>query len=207
MKLFLCSQTITAKLLPYFITLVGKQPTDVTIAFIENGADVEKGSKTWAAQNRQAIEGHGFDVEVVDLHKYSDNKAGLAEKFASKDVIWLGGGNTFYLRWLLYVTGADEIITELVRQGTVYGGSSAGAVVAGPTLKHFEAADDPAAAPELILTGLNFTDTVVVPHIDNPGFLAVIHNINDKLKVDGYTTTPLTDAQALIVNGDEQQVV
>lgn len=53
------------------------------------------------------------------------------------------GGNPYYLRWLLKVTGADEMITALVKQGKVYAGASAGGVLAGPTLRFFDNQDDP----------------------------------------------------------------
>ena len=89
----------------------------------------------------------------------------------------------------------------------MYGGGSAGSIVAGPTLKHFEAADDPNEAPEVILEGLGFTESVVVPHMDNVKFKDLIHSIHDQLKADGFKTVPLTDAQALVINGNDEQVI
>jgi len=68
----------------------------------------------------------------VDLRNWRNKREALREKLASKDVIWLGGGNTYYLRWILKETGADDIIINLVQQGKVYAGWSAGAMVAGP---------------------------------------------------------------------------
>jgi dipeptidase E len=178
------------------------------LALIENAADTYlEGSRAWVDQNRAAVQSHGFEVEIVDMRKYKDNLSDLRKKLASKDVIWFGGGNTYYLRWLLKDTGVDTLLAQLVKEGIVYGGGSAGAIIAGPTLKHFETADDPSDAPEVILDGLHLTDTVVVPHMDNVKFIEVVRDINEKLKADGYTTVPLTDAQALIVDGSEQRVI
>jgi dipeptidase E len=156
---------------------------------------------------REMIQSHAFTVEIIDLKQYRDDPDKLKAKLFSADVIWCGGGNTYYLRWLLKETGADKIISEHVKQGKVYGGGSAGAIVAGPTLKHFDAADDTDAVPELIMDGLHFTDSVIVPHMDNAKFASIIHGINDKLKADGYKTVPLGDAQALIIDGESQRVV
>jgi peptidase E len=103
--------------------------------------------------------------------------------------------------------GADKLIIELAKSGKVYGGGSAGAVVAGPTLRHFETADDPHDAPEVIWEGLGLTDSVVVPHMDNVKFQEVIHGIRDRLIADGNKVVPLTDAQALVINGDTQKVI
>jgi len=102
---------------------------------------------------------------------------------------------------------ADEIITELIHNGTVYGGSSAGSVVAGPTLKYFESADDPTKAPEVILDGLHLTTSVVVPHMNQPGYADIVQDINASLIRSGFKTAPLNDDQVFIVNGESQRVI
>ena len=207
MKLFLSSLAISDSQSVELAKLVGKPPKDIKLALIENAADTYDGSRAWVDSNRAAIQSHNFDVEIVDIRQYKGKLPELKEKLATKDVIWFGGGNTYYLRWLLKDTGVGELVTELVKQGLVYGGGSAGAIIAGPTLKHFEAADDPKEAPEVIYGGLGFTDSVVVPHMDNAKFAAIIHGINNKLKADGYKTVPLGDAQALVVANGGQKVI
>ncbi len=207
MKLFLSSQAISQAQAPHLVKLVGKPAEDIKLALIENAADVEDGPKDWLTRNRANIMSHGFDVERLDLQDYMGDADDLWDRLASKDVIWCGGGNTFYLNWLLHETGADVIIQGLVKDGIVYGGGSAGAIVAGPTLKHFEIADDPSKAPELLLDGLAVTQTVVVPHADNEKYGPLMHDITEKLQSDGYATVLLKDAQALVVNGREWKVV
>ncbi len=208
MKLFLSSLAISDPQSVRLAELVGKQPKDIKLALIENAADTyPEGKRAWVDQNRAAIQSHDFDVEIIDIKKYKARLSELRDKLADKDVIWFGGGNTYYLRWLLKDTGMDNLLTELLKQGIVYGGGSAGAIVAGPTLKHFETADDPNEAPEIILDGLRFTDSVIVPHMDNAKFAAVIHGIHDKLKADGYKTVPLGDNQAVVIDGDKHTVL
>ena len=121
--------------------------------------------------------------------------------------LWFGGGNTYYLRWLLRDTGVENIIKDLVENGMVYGGGSAGAIIAGPTLHYFEAADDPKVSPGVIYEGLGLTSKVVVPHIDNKKYAAIIRGIDGKLKADGYETVPLTDTQALVMDSDRGMIV
>jgi dipeptidase E len=118
----------------------------------------------------------------------------------SKDAIFVGGGNTFYLRWLLRDTGADEVITRLVRSGLVYAGANAGAIVAGPTLKYFDKADDPKAAPEVIWDGLGLCDTVVVPHMGTAHYGPIVEKANELLIADGYTTAPIDDDGEFVVD-------
>lgn len=209
MKLFLSSMAISYPQSRAFLDLIGKaRPEDVKIAMIENAADPYKeGKKDWVHDNRTSIEAHGFQVDVVDLEDYRQGKKLLLPRLEDADAIWLGGGNTYYLRWILRETRSDVMIKRLVAQGKVYGGGSAGAIVAGPTLKHFEPADDPAEAPEAIYDGLELTETVVVPHWANEKYGEIIKCIERKLQDDGYTTVHITDDQALVINGKSQKIV
>lgn len=206
MKLFLASLAINDQQAVELAKLVGKNQKDITLALIENAADVYEGSPDWVRQNREMIQSHGFDVEIVDIRLYKGKLDELKRKLADKDIVWCGGGNTYYLRWLLHDTGVENVIKELVADGKVYGGGSAGAIVAGPTLKHFETADDPKESPGVIYEGLGFTGSVVVPHFDNAKFADIIHGINDQLIADGYKTVPLGDQQALIVEDGKERV-
>ncbi|HSX28440.1 MAG TPA: Type 1 glutamine amidotransferase-like domain-containing protein [Candidatus Saccharimonadales bacterium] len=208
MKLFLSSLAISDPQSTELAQLVGKDPKDIKLALIENAADTyAEGSRAWVNSNRAAIQSHGFDVEIIDIRKYKGKLPELKDKLISKDVMWFGGGNTYYLRWLLKDIGVEKLIAEFAQKGKVYGGGSAGAIIAGPTLKHFETADDPADAPEVMLDGLHLTDRVVVPHMDNPKFAAIVDDINSKLVEDGFKTAPLRDAQALVIDGDAWRVV
>jgi len=208
MKLFLSSLAISASQADSFTKLVGKEPKNIKLALIENAADVyDDDSTDWVDENREAIKACGYQVEMVDLRDYKDSRTGLRTKLASMDVIWLGGGNTFYLRWILRDSGADTIIKELVESGTVYGGGSAGAIVAGPTLKYFEDADNPSDSPEVILEGLNLTNKAVVPHIGNAKYGEAMKHIEVSLQKDGYTTIAITDSEAVVFDGEQQKVI
>lgn len=207
MKLFLSSQAISKEQAPCLIELVEKPARDIHLAVIENAADVEAVPKSWLLRNRQMIESHGFDVEYVDLKQYAKDTDSLQQKLADKDVLWFGGGNTFYLRWLIHDLGIENTLRDFVESGKVYGGGSAGSIVAGPTLKHFETADDLNETPEVLLNGLNLTDRVVLPHMDNVKYAPIMRGIEDKLQADGYITVPLTDAQALVINNGSEKVI
>ena len=80
-------------------------------------------------------------------------------------------------------------------------------MVAGPTLRYFDELDDPNEAEEVIWEGLGLTQTVVIPHVDNADFGEGCRQTGEMVKAAGYTTQWLTDAQALIVDGDEQRVI
>lgn len=190
MKLLLSSFTTSAEQDDALAKLIGKEPNETKIAYIENAYDVYNDEAS-LIEGREVIRNKGYDVELVDLRNWKNDRGGLREKLESKDMFLLTGGNAFYLRWLMKETGADEIITELVKQGKVYVAASAAAVVAGPTLHFFEDLDDPKEAKELILDGLNLTQTVVVPHIDNEEFGEGCRKASEQLKKQDIRLSPL----------------
>lgn len=208
-KLLLLSSGFTEDQSQALNRLVGtnKKPSEIHIALIENAADPDKTGHPWVALNRRAIEKFGYKIQLVDLRKYKQDLVDLVQVLRTCPVVWLGGGNTFYLRRLLQTTRADEIITKLVQNGTVFVGGSAGAIVAGPTLRYFDAVDDPAQADQKLTDGLDLTDAVVVPHMNQNNDSQAMENINNKLMADGYKTVPLKDGQALLVENDKKQLI
>lgn len=191
---------------PVFSKLVGASIKDMRLAFITYGIETGTSGQDENIDNLKTL---GIQVKELILEDFKDGirRMPLLPLLRESDVIWLGGGNTYYLRWLLRETRADVMIQGLVSQGKVYGGGSAGAIVAGPTLKYFDEADDPSLAPERIDKGLGLTDIVVVPHWQNEKFGDIVARAADKLEKDGYHIQPLTDEQALITDGNAQAIV
>jgi len=46
-------------------------------------------------------------------------------------------------------TGADQLLADAVRNGKLYAGSSAGAIIAGPSIEPATVMDDPSTAPRV----------------------------------------------------------
>ena len=199
MRLFLASVSIAEKNREAFLQLVGRQPVDINVALIENGADMYPvDGREWVERARRAIEGVAGSVEIIDLREYVSATA-LEADLSKFDVIWVGGGNTYYLRWIMRESGFDQIIRRLCNKGIVYGGDSAGAIVAGPTLECFQVMDNPEKAPEVIVEGLGLTNLVVVPHADHSKYGALAGEVKRKLDEAGYETALLNDDEALVI--------
>ena len=63
-------------------------------------------------------------------------KEQITLELANADVIWVNGGNTFYLLDVARKTGFMEIVDDLVRnKGVIYGGTSAGSILASSTIE------------------------------------------------------------------------
>ena len=188
------------------VDLVGKPLGEIRVAYIENAHD-PYGDEASLVEGRESLRRDGYRFSLLDLREWRQDRTGLGRLLQGFDAFLLAGGNPYYLRSLLSVTGADQLITERVRAGAVYAGASAAAVVAGPTLRHFDVLDDPGAAEVLMWEGLGLTDVVIAPHVDNVEFGEGCRRAGDLCENDGYTVQHLTDAQALVIDGDQQWIV
>lgn len=207
-KLFLYSLSVSQKQCTELTKLVGKDPGEIRIGVIENAADIIPNSSDWLGGFRDMLTANGYRIDIIDLNKWMDNADGLEEKLSSKDVLWLGGGHTYYLRWILHKSRSDDMIQEFVKNGKVYAGWSAGAIVAGPTTLYFDSmGDDPADAPGFITSGLHLTDVVVVPHFHNPDFNYAAIKTDALLRAAGFNTCPLRDDEVLLVDGKVRRVI
>lgn len=116
----------------------------------------------------------GFSSAELDLRDFFGQKEALSKELIRYDLVWVIGGNAFTLRRAMQKSGFDTVISAMLdRDEIVYGGFSAGAVVAGPSLDGFEIMDDPGELPpgyvnEPVRDGLNLIDFAIIPHYRSP---------------------------------------
>jgi dipeptidase E len=146
----------------------------------------------------------GITPHEIDLRRYFGNTEDMTLELEKYDFVWLAGGNTFVLRKALKYSGADTHIAERVRNNTLlYGGESAGAIMATPTLKGVEFGDDPYSIPagykdEEIWDGLGLVPFCIVPHYES-GWEGDERMI-DTLEAERLPYKTLTDSQVLIIS-------
>ncbi len=207
MKLFLSSTSVPGLLKEEFCKLVGKQPDNIRIALFENAADpYHKERHGFVEKNYEELRAAGFSIDRFDLRTFIGKTETIITELSPYDAIWFGGGNTFYLRWLMRESGFETVVRDLLGSEKVYAGGSAGAIVAGPILNHFDAADDPNDAPSIIWEGLGLVDIIPLPHWNTPKFQGVLNGIRDNLLPYGKELVPITDEQAIIVDVDRWRV-
>jgi dipeptidase E len=119
---------------------------------------------------RAAFAAIGVDADHLDLRAYFGHQAGLRERLAANDLVWVTGGNSFLLMRAMVQSGFIPLIREmLARDRIVYGGYSAGAVVATPSLRGIDLMDAPheiaeSYEPAAIWDGMGLVDFSIVPH-------------------------------------------
>lgn len=112
------------------------------------------------------------------LHRH--DAAGAKALLESADGIFIGGGETFVLLGELYRTGQLQLIRDRVAAGVPYGGSSAGANVAGlriGTTNDFPVAEIPSR------TSLGVFPAVINPHHPAPATKADFDGRVGKIKI------------------------
>ncbi len=92
-------------------------------------------------ETRSEFASLGMQITLIDLHKYEHHPEQLSAILKDFNIVWVGGGNVYYLRWLMKVSGFDTIIEQLIEKGVVYGGGSAGSIVTCPVLDAFDLVD------------------------------------------------------------------
>lgn len=204
MKLYLSSYRIPTP--DDLANLIGKPLQDTSVALIPNAQDYysERAWRFKIGDMASYLETLGLSVDTIDLRDFSDS-ATLQAKLASYDLVWAMGGNTYVLRYEMQRSGFDLAIRELLDEGKVYGGDSAGALIACPSIAGVESADPPQYAEKLITEGLNLIPFLVLPHVDNPEFAAVTPLF--KAHHSGKEIVELKDSQAVIISDDNRTIV
>jgi dipeptidase E len=211
MRLFLSSQNL-GNYPDEFFKLVGPNKK---LAFVENAKD------DWSAADRKAkvnehleqFKGLGFKVFELDLRDYFGKPKDLEKTLSKCGGIFIAGGNTFILRRALSYSGADRLLYDWVRQNKIaFGGSSAGSIVATPSLKGSELGDYPEVTPKgykkkILWDGLDFVNFYVVPHYKSDWFGIEAEAMLDYFKKNKLPYYALMDGQAFLVNNTRAELL
>lgn len=161
-----------------FSELVQALPAGAPVAVISNAVDfIPMEDRQAYARNvfdpLDHFRSHGLVARDLDLRAYFDQPDSLPWDLRDVRLVWANGGNAFLLRRAMKQSGLDEILHKRVNAGEIiYGGWSAGAVVAGKTLCGLHLMDDPEVilegyAPEPVWDGLGLIDLTIVPHFES----------------------------------------
>jgi dipeptidase E len=206
-KLFLASsfRTLLAdkKLKSELLKFLPKKPEDILIGHIPNAGDVQD-DISYIKESTDQLEAMGMKINKIDLRKENENS--LKEKLSDCDVIFVNGGNTFYLLDIIRKSGFAKVLPELLDQGKVYISASAGSYIACATI---EAAGWKHTDPDRNivnikdLTAMKLVPFVITAHFEEK-YREAVERGAAKSK---YPVVAIYDTQAVQVEGDKYQVV
>ena len=200
-RLFLTSTTRTDKL----IEMVEKKPSEIRVAFVPTAGDPYE-DKWFVNNDRDSIIEAGCELIEVDLKNKTVED--LDQLLDGCDIVYVCGGNTFYLLEKMRASGFDKIISALVERGVIYAGASAGAIVAGPSIEPIKSLDHPDEASGLIsYDGLGLVDFLILPHYDKEKYAAGHKVAEEECQRKGIKAVPLNDGQSVVVEDGKYKIV
>lgn len=112
---------------------MGKPPEQTKLLFIPTASDVET-DKFYTCKSMDDFSAIGINPIWYSLKFKTRDQ--ITHELSQADVIWVNGGNTFYLLDVARKTGFMDIVADLVRnKGVRYGGTSAGTILASPNIE------------------------------------------------------------------------
>lgn len=137
MKLLLTSNGLSnATISDALEELVGKPRKETKIAFIPTAAfcedDSQHESKVWLIEDLYRVNEFAGFVDIVSLADLSPQE--ILQRLEYVDVIFVGGGNTFYLSYWLEKSGLFDALPQLL-ETRVYAGISAGSMIATKSIR------------------------------------------------------------------------
>ncbi|MCA1697035.1 MAG: peptidase E [Actinobacteria bacterium] len=179
----------------------------VLLNALDNLPDFPRGE--WFEGERRTLAALGLPAEELDLRAFVGRLEESRGALAEVGLVWVTGGNVFVLRDAMRRSGFDVALRErLSEDSLVYGGYSAGACVAGPTLHGLELVDDASAVAAPTWDGLRLVDFSVVPHhASDHGQSARVEHVITYLRQRAMPYRALRDGEALIVSDGRVMLV
>ena len=160
------------------------------VAFIDTAAKFEK-VNFYVGEAAEILENFGAKLRHLDVSCAKDSAALVSSQdepscedkilsaISQCDIIYISGGNTFYLLNELRKSRAWQAIKDAVKAGKIYVGESAGAIAAAPDTKYATLMDENSAKMS-DFTGLNLVNFCVVPHFGCEPFTEATREIMEK---------------------------
>jgi dipeptidase E len=204
MKILLTS--VFSKVGDLLFKLTAKNPKELSVAFIPTASNPYK-EKPWILTDRNKLIQMGLNVVDIDLEKENENT--LKEKLSKLDIIFVAGGNTVYLLAKSIESGFKKMLKELLSNGKIYVGSSAGSILAGPSHEPFkdeELKELDRAFKIDSFDGAALVKYIVLPHFNQEKYLK--ESINTLKKYgQKYQIKTLNDNQAILIDGETEELV
>lgn len=152
---------------------------------------------SYLERHQKMMRNMGIFFEQYDIE--GKNSTAMREFFADKNVVYITGGNTFYLLKAIRESGFDIVLRELIDRGVVYIGTSAGAYVMGPSIEtatwkesnreRFSVTD---------FTGLGYVPFMLFAHYTSD----IAERTAEKARTASHPARILKDGQGILVEGN-----
>ena len=206
--IFLKNMILTSSLyesIGFVKEFLDKNAKSKKILFIPTAANVEE-YKNYMYLTEKAFEDIGYEVDNFDISVFSEKT--VKEKLSKAEIIFISGGNTFYLLQELKRKNLISYLKERIENGLLYIGESAGSVITGSNIEYASLADDKTLAKELSddYTGMNLIDFYIVPHFGEEPFAESSEKIVELYK-DKLDLKLINNKEAILIKNNDFKIL
>ena len=142
-----------------FLSLFNKNPNELKVLYVTTAIDGEISDDfSWVEREFNSLLNLGILKQNIIEYKIGNNL--VVDDF---DIIYMIGGNTFYLMHEINKFKFDKVIRYALERNIVYVGSSAGSIILGNSIDVALPFDENKV--KLIdFSGLGIVDSVIIPH-------------------------------------------
>jgi dipeptidase E len=199
-KLLLASMGGAA--ITYLPRLSKINPSATKVAFIANASDLYP-DPWWLKEDIDNVKSQKYLIQNLDLK--TSTKSNIESIIKKSQIIFVAGGNTFYLQKIMKRSGFFEILPKILRQypNKIYVGSSAGTMSACPDITCGGGEDELKQVGTMDnYNGLNLVNFVVLPHWGHKKYQEEYKSFFSKIYQSKYSSVTLTNDQFVWVESD-----
>jgi len=204
MTLLLTSNGLKGKLADIFPTLLRKPASENFVAFDITAAYGEEENPTWFEKFKDHLRQQGItNIEDVDLRSKSQKE--IEDIFDRSDIIFVNGGNTFFLLDCMRKTGFEKALKKFLSEDKLYVGVSAGGIVVTPTIAIAGVEPgDPNNIGMQNFTGLNIVDFEFSPHVPD---MVSYESVEEYSKTTHNKIYSVDDYAAVLVQDNKVSII
>lgn len=193
-------------------TLLGKPITEIQLSYITTAGNLHPSDKKkWIDDGRKILQERGWQVFDYDIAGKTELE--VAAELNDKDVVFVQGGNNFYLLEQIQNCNFGKIIKNLLAKGVPYIGESAGAIVCSKNIRaqQYMSGDPMLAESMKDFTGLGLVNFLIKPHWNRYGekrekFSRFLRETPNEFYGISQPIICLNDNQLIRVEGDSFQI-
>ncbi|MHC5230144.1 Type 1 glutamine amidotransferase-like domain-containing protein [Enterococcus sp. LJL99] len=173
------------------------------ILFISTAGNVEE-YRQYIDEGIHFFKSSGYKLNFLDIANESKEKC--ATEIKNAQLIYISGGNTFYLLQEIKKKELISVLREKISSGCPYIGESAGGIILSKTIEYVKEMDDAKVAPELKeLNALDVIDFYPLPHYMEEPFSDIVQKIA-KEYTNRINLVPINNNQAIVVVNDSIKI-
>lgn len=170
--------------------------------------DSDQDDLSWVQEDRDGLNNNGFiTFDYTITGKTSEQ---IKNDLSGIDVIYISGGNEFYLKEKGSGNNFADYVKELVNSGVIYIGTSAGSIIAGTSMAELQNPKDLSTLKNPVdTTGFGLVPYTIVPHWGSINFRSRwLSEETFNYMFSGNTPlVTLNNYQYIEVIGDESRII